>query len=41
MARDAELDRLKAIQDRAFDKKQRAYQEMNNAWEKRDAARKA
>ena len=41
MARDAELDRLKAAQDRAFQRKQDAYQAQQAAWEKRSDAREA
>lgn len=39
MAKDAELDRLKAAQDRAFQRKQDAYQAQQRAWEKRSSAR--
>lgn len=39
MASDAELDRLKAAQDVAFQRKQDAYQSQQNAWERRSAAR--
>lgn len=41
MARDAELDRLKASQDRAFQRKQDAYQTMQKAWDRRSSARDA
>lgn len=41
MAKDAELDRLKAAQDRAFQRKQDAYQAQQRAWEKRSTARDA
>ena len=41
MAKDAELDRLKAAQDRAFQRKQDAYQAQQRAWEKRSSARDA
>lgn len=39
MAKDAELDRLKTAQDLAFQRKQDAYQTMQQAWEKRSSAR--
>ncbi len=39
MAKDAELDRLKAAQDLAFQRKQSAYQAQQQAWERRSAAR--
>lgn len=39
MARDAELDRLKAAQDLAFQRKQAAHQAMQHAWDRRAAAR--
>lgn len=39
MAKDAELDRLKAAQDLAFQRKQNAYQTQQSAWERRSAAR--
>ena len=39
MARDAELDRLKAAQDAAFQRKQNAYQAQQTAWEKLSSAR--
>lgn len=39
LARDAELDRLKAAQDRAFQRKQDAHQVQQRAWEKRSSAR--
>ena len=39
MARDAELDRLKAAQDIAFQRKQRAYETMQAAWQRRSSAR--
>lgn len=39
MARDAELDRLKAAQDLAFQRKQDAYQAMQRAWNRRSSAR--
>lgn len=41
MARDAELDRLKAAQDLAFQRKQDAYQVQQRAWERRSSARDA
>lgn len=41
MARDAELDRLKAAQDLAFQRKQDAYQALQRAWDRRTAAREA
>lgn len=41
MARDAELDRLKAAQDLAFQRKQTAYQTQQRAWEKLGVARSA
>lgn len=41
MAKDAELDRLKAAQDRAFQRKQDAYQAQQRAWEKCSSARDA
>lgn len=41
MAKDAELDRLKAAQDLAFQRKQDAYQAQQRAWEKRSTARDA
>lgn len=41
MAKDAELDRLKAAQDSAFQRKQTAYQVQQRAWDKRSAARDA
>lgn len=41
MARDAELDRLKEAQNRAFQRKQDAYQVQQRAWEKRSSARDA
>lgn len=41
MAKDAELDRLKAAQDRAFQRKQDAFQAQQRAWEKRSSARDA
>lgn len=41
MAKDAELDRLKAVQDRAYQRKQDAYQAQQNAWDRRSAARDA
>jgi hypothetical protein len=41
MAKDAELDRLKAAQDRAFQRKQEAYQAQQRAWEKCSSARDA
>lgn len=41
MAKDAELDRLKAAQDLAFQRKQDAYQAQQRAWDKRSAAREA
>lgn len=39
MARDAELDRLKAAQDAAFARQQSTYQAQQRAWEQRSAAR--
>ena len=39
MAKDAELDRLKAAQDTAFQRKQDAYEVQQRAWEKRSSAR--
>lgn len=39
MPRDGELDRLKAVQDRAFQRQQDAYQTQQQAWENRVAAR--
>lgn len=39
MARDAELDRLKAAQGAAFQRKQNAYQAQQTAWEKLSSAR--
>lgn len=41
MAGDAELDRLKAAQDLAFQRKQAAYQTMDAAWKRCSAARDA
>lgn len=41
MARDAELDRLKAAQDLAFQRKQTAYQAQQRAWERLGVARSA
>ncbi len=41
MAKDAELDRLKAAQDVAFQRKQHAYQAQQLVWEKRSSARDA
>ena len=41
MAKDDELDRLKAAQDRAFQRKQDTYQAQQRAWEKRTSARDA
>ncbi len=41
MARDAELDRLKAAQDSAFQRKQDAYDEQQRLWEIRSSARDA
>ena len=41
MAKDAELDRLKAAQDLAFQRKQDAYQAQQRAWEHRSSARDA
>lgn len=38
MARDAELDRLKAAQDTAFQRQQSAHSAMQSAWERRDSA---
>lgn len=38
MAKDAELDRLKAAQDAAFQRKQRAYDAQDAAWKRRTAA---
>lgn len=39
MARDAELDRLKAAQDLAFNRQQDAYAAQQRAWERRSSAR--
>ena len=39
MARDAELDRLHAAQQRAFERKQEAYRVQQSAWERRSAVR--
>ena len=39
MARDAELDRLHAAQQRAFERKQEAYRAQQSAWERRSAVR--
>ena len=41
MAKDAELDRLKAAQDAAFQRKQNAYQAQQSAWDDRSCARDA
>jgi hypothetical protein len=41
MAKDAELDRLKAAQDLAFQRKQDAHQVQQRAWERRTTAREA
>lgn len=41
MAHDAELDRLKAAQDLAFQRKQDAYQAQQKAWERRSQTRDA
>jgi len=41
MPRDPELDRLKAAQDAAFQRKQAAYQAQDQAWQRRSAARDA
>lgn len=41
MAKDAELDRLKATQYLAYQRKQDAYQAQQRAWEKRSSARDA
>jgi hypothetical protein len=41
MPRDTELDRLKAAQDLAFQRKQDAYEAQQVAWERRSAARDA
>lgn len=41
MAKDAELDRLKAAQDVAFQRKQNAYQVQQSAWNSRSSARDA
>lgn len=41
MAKDAELDRLKVAQDRAFQHKQDAYQAQQKAWDRRSSARAA
>lgn len=41
MARDSELDHLKAAQDRAFQRKQNAYQTQDQAWKRRSNARDA
>jgi hypothetical protein len=39
MARDAELDRLKAAQDSAFQRKQEAHRKQQAAWDRRSSAR--
>lgn len=39
MAKDTELDRLKSDRDRAFQRKQAAYDAMQSAWQRRSAAR--
>lgn len=39
MAKDDELDRLKAAQDKAFQRKQDAYKAQQDAWDRRSAAR--
>jgi hypothetical protein len=41
MAKDAELDRLKAAQDLAFQRKQTAHQAQQHAWEAKTSAREA
>ena len=41
MGKDAELDRLKAAQDTAFNKKQNAYTTQQREWERRSSAREA
>ncbi|MFZ1302189.1 MAG: hypothetical protein WAQ27_06490 [Candidatus Microsaccharimonas sp.] len=41
MAKDAELERLKTIQDQAYQRKQAAHQEQQAAWDKRLAAGQA
>jgi hypothetical protein len=41
MAKDAELDHLKAAQDAAFQRKQNAYQAQQSAWDDRSCARDA
>lgn len=41
MPRDAELDRLKAEQDRAYQRKQATWQEQDRLWQRRQAAREA
>lgn len=41
MAKDAELERLKALQDQAFQRKQEAFQAQQRAWEKGSSARDA
>ncbi len=41
MPKDTELDRLKAAQDAAFQRKQDAYEAQQRAWEKRSSARDA
>jgi len=41
VARDAELDRLKAAQDREFQHKQDAWKTQDQAWQRRSAAREA
>lgn len=41
MAKDAELDRLKMAQDRAFSRKQDAWQAQDKAWERRSSAKDA
>lgn len=41
MTKDAELDRLKATQDLAFQRKQDAYEAQRRAWDRRSSAREA
>jgi hypothetical protein len=41
VARDVELDRLKTAQDLAFQRKQKAYQTQDTAWNRRSQAREA
>lgn len=39
MARDTELDRLKSTMNKAYSRKQAAYEAMQDAWNRRGAAR--